>query len=667
MIGMSLTIPNRITNLRNTYETFKPYEPSKIIGDTTPKLPEPPPPPKSKGKCGGFGKILVAAVSIVVAIVLPFVAPAVFGIGAGLLGAVATAVASNLAGQVVANIVGLQDGFNFASVAVSALTAGISFGVLGVPGAVSTASGLTELGAPIGPVGRAVAGNLINQGVSIALGQQKAFSWAAVAGAAVSAGVTQVVSGGDLLGSTTASPNPLATLAGNLAGGVVRAALSGGKVNFVDIAADAFGNALGTAIGQSITQNMGQQRQQLQNAYAQATHEEMAAEPEPVPMPPTRPDPWKTGSAPVEFMDYVGSTGAIAQRAAEIQDPSGRAPSAVRGAESFDLEGLARVAEGVEQSQEPRIILAANSVVHYDLVGLIASKFSLERARVQEIMNYSQWPDQVGLLDAPTQGYRNVTPMSSDQTSIGKLYAESLHALNGMSPTETIGFALQMIKDNPSDNAIAGMALHPLVDATFHSYRDSAGRLVTYTAPIGHFFDGHEPDYVTPLKVTVATESLITAFEYISGKQLDNAGRQEIHDLVNDRMNRATQLGGLTLPPTTLEDGTIQLEPRPSEEMDRSFRQAIRELFRGQLQPEDTPLRIPVDRGSVTYGTTLRETATYLGKTLEEAVPFVDNGLRAAAYIANRYVDRYNPAYFGGYLDPTNRMGFDPGPRGRSR
>jgi hypothetical protein len=121
--------------------------------------------------------------------------------------------------------------------------------------------------------------------VNIVLGQQKGFSWAAVAGAAVTAGVTQAINAG-LSGTPgepgyTAQPTPInaavAALAGGLAGGVVRAVLSGGRINFAQIAADAFGNALGTFIGMSIAQNIGQQPGVLRQAQADATPAPAAA------------------------------------------------------------------------------------------------------------------------------------------------------------------------------------------------------------------------------------------------------------------------------------------------------------------------------------------------------------------------------------------------------
>ena len=62
-VGTSLRIPNVISNIHNDAETFKPYNASEVIGDTTP-TPVPPPPPKDK--C----KVLSAIIGIVVAIIV---------------------------------------------------------------------------------------------------------------------------------------------------------------------------------------------------------------------------------------------------------------------------------------------------------------------------------------------------------------------------------------------------------------------------------------------------------------------------------------------------------------------------------------------------------------------------------------------------------------------
>ncbi len=250
-VGKSLTIPNRVSNLHNDYKTFKPYAPGQIVGDTTPSLPDPPPPPAhgGGGGCGGLGGILVSIVAIVVtALVAPYLAPYLGG--AGSLGVAAGAAAiGSFAGQVAGNILGVQHGFNFAGIAVAALTAGITQGLVGGVGGTPP----TDFGKSLDVFGRAIVGNVIGQGVGILTGQQHGFSWAAVAGSAVSAAVTQGLttesgsSSGDPVTAKLGmgSGSPVAALVGGIAGGVVSQVLSGGRVNFAQIAADSFGNVLG--------------------------------------------------------------------------------------------------------------------------------------------------------------------------------------------------------------------------------------------------------------------------------------------------------------------------------------------------------------------------------------------------------------------------------------
>ncbi|MGC7940572.1 LysM peptidoglycan-binding domain-containing protein [Pandoraea pneumonica] len=62
-VGQTLTIPNRVSTIHNDNKTFKPYDPSAIIGDTTPNLPVPQ--ADSGGGCGGLGTIIMVAVAVV--------------------------------------------------------------------------------------------------------------------------------------------------------------------------------------------------------------------------------------------------------------------------------------------------------------------------------------------------------------------------------------------------------------------------------------------------------------------------------------------------------------------------------------------------------------------------------------------------------------------------
>ncbi|MGQ5525422.1 FG-GAP-like repeat-containing protein, partial [Chitinimonas sp. PSY-7] len=60
-IGRNLRIPNAVS-AANRADTFAPYNPSRLVGDTTPGLPPPPPPPK--GKCGGLAQVIGIAVTV---------------------------------------------------------------------------------------------------------------------------------------------------------------------------------------------------------------------------------------------------------------------------------------------------------------------------------------------------------------------------------------------------------------------------------------------------------------------------------------------------------------------------------------------------------------------------------------------------------------------------
>ncbi|MBI2308441.1 MAG: LysM peptidoglycan-binding domain-containing protein [Rhodocyclales bacterium] len=298
-VGRNLVIPNKVTNLRNASDTFQPYAPGKIIGDTTPTLPNPPPPPKpkgKKGKCGGVGGIITAVIAIVAtvftagaaAIAMSAVSSAtaasmgVMGVGmaamggslgtSALLASFAAAAFGNVIGQGVGIALGVQDKFSWRSLALAAVSAAVggSGVVQGVAGSVAASTGSQLLGQVAG----AVVGNVITQGVGIAIGAQKSFSWTGVAAAGVGAGVGQLI-GEAQYGSTEAYSAALKSgqaqldfgnsLVRNLGSGVASRVVAGGKMNWGGVAADAFGNTLGSYLIES-TVRAGQQLAQLQTA-----------------------------------------------------------------------------------------------------------------------------------------------------------------------------------------------------------------------------------------------------------------------------------------------------------------------------------------------------------------------------------------------------------------
>jgi hypothetical protein len=51
-VGQALNVPTRVSGAQNSASTFKPYDPSKLVGGTTPNLPAP---QAEGGGCGTLG------------------------------------------------------------------------------------------------------------------------------------------------------------------------------------------------------------------------------------------------------------------------------------------------------------------------------------------------------------------------------------------------------------------------------------------------------------------------------------------------------------------------------------------------------------------------------------------------------------------------------------
>jgi YD repeat-containing protein len=275
--GMLLAIPNQVTNIHNNSSTFKPYDASKIIGDTTPTI-KPPPPPKHHSNV--LASIVVIAIAVVVSVVT-YGAASEFaaGIIGGSLGATGSAVAaaavagaaagaaSSAASQLASMALGLQNGFSWSAVGRGALAGGITAGLAegldlaaGFEGVTTAADGaVTAVPATgtLASVGRAVVSSVVGQGVNVALGQQHGFSWSAVAGAALASALFPT--------GTNAQGRPVpdtgefswSNVGTDFVSGLERSVVSSsvnvllqghGKVDLANIAADSFGNALGNSI-----------------------------------------------------------------------------------------------------------------------------------------------------------------------------------------------------------------------------------------------------------------------------------------------------------------------------------------------------------------------------------------------------------------------------------
>jgi len=250
--GMLLTIPNKVTNLHNNASTFKPYNASEIVGNTTPTIK---PPPPSSNHSGGIGAIIAEVVVIVVTAIVTYftagatsdllveefsyfgesmAAEAAIGAAATVAGAAVGAAIGSVAGQLTGMALGVQKDFSWSRV-----------GTAAIDGAVTAGFGGGSTGNIFEDVGLAVAKSALTQGVNMAIGQQKSFSWAGVASSAVSAGLQFAETGG----SATAQPGfALQTANGFVAGSINMALSNHGHIEFASVAADAFANALGNAI-----------------------------------------------------------------------------------------------------------------------------------------------------------------------------------------------------------------------------------------------------------------------------------------------------------------------------------------------------------------------------------------------------------------------------------
>jgi YD repeat-containing protein len=279
--GQTLTIPNKVANVHNSYQTYKVYDPGEAIGNTAPTLPTAPPPPQRDGDgCGGFGVFLVMVVVVVVAAYTEqwwllddageegaaagaegaaagdFAAPASSIVDAGALpassyiaaGAVGAA-AGNIAGQLVANALNMQRGFNYKSLLTDTAIGAIG-GAFGQGGLAQNALGVNNQVAQ-----RFVNGALndaISQEFKLITKQQSKFDWHSVAVGAL-AGVAEGAIKDSIGGTTWAKQNPVdaggaISLASGIASGAIRHGITGQKIDYASIAGEAVGTVLGGSL-----------------------------------------------------------------------------------------------------------------------------------------------------------------------------------------------------------------------------------------------------------------------------------------------------------------------------------------------------------------------------------------------------------------------------------
>ncbi|MET3513407.1 YD repeat-containing protein [Pseudacidovorax sp. 1753] len=257
--GQVLTIPSRVGS-SNSASSFKPYDPTKVIGDTTP-TPMAMPQGNGGGGCGGLGQIIVAVVVVVVAFVTQqyYLATYCTSIGTTAAGATIYSTGStiaagaiggasgSIAGQAVGVAIGAQERFSWKGVALGAISGGVSAGVGGlVP---QTTNSFVN-----GVVAGAVR-NTVTQGIAVATGLQKSFDWKGVAASALSGGIAQGLN--DVMGYNPRIDqfNLGKSLISGISSSVVANAARGGRLSGTSIAADAFGNVIGDALAGAMGQS----------------------------------------------------------------------------------------------------------------------------------------------------------------------------------------------------------------------------------------------------------------------------------------------------------------------------------------------------------------------------------------------------------------------------
>jgi|GEM_PF-1247577 len=281
--GMALTIPSKVTNVRNTSETFKVYDPNEALGDVQPtprpgQLAQASP---KKGACGGVGSIIVAVVAIAVAFyvgpqAIAAVASALgnTGMAAATIAATANVVGTGIAAAIgsavsqgVGVATGLQDKFSWNAVALAAVSAGVAKGVSLNPALAKVGNGSAFVNGAV----RQGLTNVVSQGIGLATGLQSKFDWGGVAVASVIGGVSNSVEQlSPFKGTETYQPNAFVRTipgaAGGIAGAAARSLVTG--TDFGDNLRAALPDVIGATVGNTIVNYM--QDQVISKAIAVA-------------------------------------------------------------------------------------------------------------------------------------------------------------------------------------------------------------------------------------------------------------------------------------------------------------------------------------------------------------------------------------------------------------
>ncbi|MBN8432173.1 putative Ig domain-containing protein [Microbulbifer salipaludis] len=294
--GQQLRIPAHTTSI-NDADTFKAYNAEEIIGDRTPAVPFVPPPPSADNGCGAIATIIMVVVAVVVTVYTAGAAATAFAGGTGAVGGASAATvgtaalsgggaivaggttvatlsagaaiggamvggfAGSVASQLVGKAMGVVDSFSLRTAIASGLSAGAGSaigGALRASNMFGQAHQAVEGARQLNTAGNFMQGAatyISGVAAKAITGQETNFSWAAVAASSIGAGANSYLGGQNsiLKGFDLGLGDFGQQFSNSFVGGAVNSTVQrafglGGKQDFKQIAADAFGNAVGNSI-----------------------------------------------------------------------------------------------------------------------------------------------------------------------------------------------------------------------------------------------------------------------------------------------------------------------------------------------------------------------------------------------------------------------------------
>jgi YD repeat-containing protein len=218
MVNQTLRTPNVVSNVHNSADVFKPYNPAEIVGNVMPETPLAPPPKQEEDKSGQYFQIIIIVIAIV------------YGAYTGDWSTAANMVEywnyANAGMQVLSGEATIYQ-------AGASAAAGYIASQIPIPGIGST-NAWANFG---GQVARGAVQGAIQQGILVASGTQEEFEWKMVAASALAAPIGE--SAGNLFNNDFINAAVSAAVSGAIQRNVGRQDVS---------TLDVFGNAIGNYV-----------------------------------------------------------------------------------------------------------------------------------------------------------------------------------------------------------------------------------------------------------------------------------------------------------------------------------------------------------------------------------------------------------------------------------